>query len=474
MDKETIEQCAALAVARYAWQLNLGGVPRKQAWKALDAVAWDIKENQQTAGVHQLAALYQATMPGLANFDEAAKQALWLRLRFIASDFQAGLRDYYNPDAGPKHEVQKKETPAPVLTVVVCSDVHLGTEQANDSAFYQWLDSQHDVQVVLLGDILDLWIYGEDLNDTGLVNIVSAQWLDLNHHHVKAKKRGCDIHNVPGNHDAFIYYIEAAESEPWVATVLNRIPILRSIRRTIKKAELLSVAQIHYPFYRLNIANKTLLLTHGHYSDWFWRMQSGLDDVCLDMGALLLTATVSIAHNHARQFRRINNVKDWLQVTHLIEYTAISITNAVLRAYNGARELLSGKEDKLIEIIDHATALYFTGQAQVSAVEELNLRRALLHMVTHQRKYNSHLERVREEHESFLKRALRTSNVDMEVGLNGVEITHTLLKEYAEFDTLIFGHFHIARDTEGVHDSGSFVNPNVTSLKIDSDGRVYR
>lgn len=477
MDEETYMQCLKLAIRHYAWHLKLRGIKEgEEAFHELEKLAWAVRNGEETDETLVFSRIYERTMPGAITFNQAEKEEIWCELRLIAHLFQVGLTGFSDPEHQLVEEKLQEETIEPTLEVIICSDVHLGTKQSNRQAFYEWLDSQSNVQVVLLGDILDLWINAEGLDDDQLIQVVSAEWRDLHSHLARAKTRGCNIHIVPGNHDAFIYYIEAAESDPWVASVLQLTPILARIKQEVKNngAELLSVAQLHYPYFRLFIANRTFLLTHGHYSNWGWRLLAGLDDAGLDIDSSLVTASVSLAHKHARLLRQFVSNYEWLRRTHLIEDTAISITNAVLSAYGGARELLKGKDGKLIEIIDAATALYFNGQANVSPVEELKLRTALLHMVKHHQEHHLELQSIRLEHERFLKKALCTSNIDITAGTDGVNAVRTALREYSDFDTLIFGHFHDPRDTEGIHDSGSFVDFQRTFIKIDSNGLVFR
>lgn len=439
MDNDRVDEFAELAVFEYTTQLFQRGKSVIEVSFSLSLLAANIRDHIENDEVRLLSSMYKAKAPRTVAFDESARSALRQSL-----DKQSGrhwaIHSHLRTRHAPEEDKSEEQVLRATMQVVVCSDVHLGTDKSNRQAFYQWLDSQSGVEVVLLGDILDMWLYGEGLDDAELVKIVSAEWKDLYTHLVRARSRGCNIHIIPGNHDAFIYYVEAPNNDPWVADVLRLSPILKSLKRAIKGTELLSVAQLHYPCYRMKIAGMSLLFTHGHYSNWGWRLLAGLDDGNLDLDASLVTASVSLAHKHARLLRRINNEWDWLRKTHLIEDTAIAITNAVLSAYHGASELLKGKQGELIEIVDKATALYFGGKADVSVVEELNLRTALLQMVQHRREHSFQLAAIREDHMRFLNQAKRTSNIDLATSDFGIDVTRTALSEYAEFDILIFGH----------------------------------
>ncbi|WP_271411997.1 hypothetical protein [Pseudomonas sp. Q1-7] len=65
MDEEMFKRCVAFAIARYAWQLKLLGVPeREEAGKEFDKRAWDIREKRETANSLEFACIYEATRPG--------------------------------------------------------------------------------------------------------------------------------------------------------------------------------------------------------------------------------------------------------------------------------------------------------------------------------------------------------------------------------------------------------------------------
>lgn len=470
MDEDSIKKYAKLAVIEYN-ESTANSRSAKSMWVHFEHLAAQVRQGKENEETQKLITILVSISPEPVSLDEPVRNALSFFLSKVAEDYRL-----ISPDITWPLSPQPKDgsRPTPTMKVVICSDIHLGTNASNRAEFYEWLDGLCNVMVVLLGDILDIWIYGNDLDDDGLVDIVASEWRDLYSHLASAKARGCDIHIVPGNHDAFIYYIEALDNAPWVKKVLNLAPILERVKRATKGSELLSVASLHYPYFKLSIGGKTLLLTHGHYSSWGWRLVAGLDDDALDLDPLLVTVSVAIAHKYTRLLRRVNNEMDWLRRTHLIEDTGISITNAILSAYEGAREMLNKKDDQLLEVIDQATALFFKGKAKASAVEELNLRTALLHMVKHQQEHLHQLQSVRDEHERFLKRNANTSNVDMHRSGDLVRVDRTPLSEYSTFDTFIFGHFHAPRDAEGIYDSGSFVGSQKSYLKVSSDGSVYR
>lgn len=312
MDKKLFELCVNRAISLYVWRFKQLNISARSIDNELVSLASKISKKIETPETLEFLRFFEAVSPEPIDFNELERRQILETLHTEATMFKMGFRGYGSEE--PKLEriefSNKSGVVRPTLKVVVCSDVHLGTNQSNRDSFYQWLDSQSGVSIILLGDILDIWIYGKDLDDTSLIKIVSAEWRDLHMHLAAAKERGCEVHIIPGNHDAFIYYIEAAESDPWVATVLRLTPVLKSLRQSIIGAELLSVAQLHYPYYRLSLSGKKITLTHGHYSSWGWRMLAGLDGGDIDADALLVTASVSLAHKYARLLRRSNNERD--------------------------------------------------------------------------------------------------------------------------------------------------------------------
>ncbi|MEZ5922745.1 MAG: metallophosphoesterase, partial [Parvularculaceae bacterium] len=107
--------------------------------------------------------------------------------------------------------------------VSICSDVHLGTKYAKKNDFYHWLESRRaDEKVVLLGDILDCWIFSKYDDEEDLAERVIAEWTELCTALSRLHKQGTEIHYIPGNHDAFVFFIEMADLVPWCQKVMER------------------------------------------------------------------------------------------------------------------------------------------------------------------------------------------------------------------------------------------------------------
>ncbi|SDZ71407.1 Calcineurin-like phosphoesterase [Variovorax sp. YR266] len=172
--------------------------------------------------------------------------------------------------------------PPPPVTVVgaVCSDVHLGTKQAGTAPFQAWLKARKaGEEVVLLGDVLDFWLFVRSDKPRDFVNRVAAAWDHLYKQLARLVDRGVNVHYVPGNHDSFAFFVEAAEHVDWARVILDRTPELLAVRDKTAHQRITEVATVHYPFLELKPEEDTrLLLTHGHYNAWGWRMTSGMPE----------------------------------------------------------------------------------------------------------------------------------------------------------------------------------------------------
>jgi UDP-2,3-diacylglucosamine pyrophosphatase LpxH len=82
------------------------------------------------------------------------------------------------------------------VKIIVVSDVHLGTEDCDEVAFNAFLSSLYDdkdaTDLVLLGDIMDMW--RRDASGVFLENMDTVKNIE----DLKSKLR---VHWVPGNHD---------------------------------------------------------------------------------------------------------------------------------------------------------------------------------------------------------------------------------------------------------------------------------
>ncbi|SOE87720.1 Calcineurin-like phosphoesterase [Burkholderia sp. YR290] len=357
------------------------------------------------------------------------------------------------------------------IVASICSDIHLGTKSSRSEAFYRWLADQEERRIILLGDVLDLWIYSRTQKDIDLAGYVALEWIALWEALARARDRGCTIDFIPGNHDGFAYFVESCLSDdPWSISIVRKTPLLDAILSKTMKYRLVDVADIHYPFLKLNVGTNHILLTHGHFASLGWRLVNGLPDI--EIPAWLTSISTVLAHKNARILRRFNNEKDWLLRTHRIEDTSIAITNALLSAYEEATSMLRNDPEGLVNLVDTAMALYFGGFVKISKTERERIREAFLFMRLDPRDHKQDLEDVRRQHRNLL--GWRTDNVSL--SKNGGSLVRTLLpfSAFQDFDTFAFGHFHDPRATEDIFDSGAYVDHVETSLEIREDGRFQR
>jgi predicted phosphodiesterase len=365
--------------------------------------------------------------------------------------------------------------PPPCPAVAICSDVHLGTSSAEASSFHDWLRQSQARALVLLGDILDLWIFGAGDDSDRLLERVAASWDSLYRAVSAAKERDREICLVPGNHDGFVYFIEAAENDPWAGAVLSHCSELQKLRQMTQHQRLASVCEIHYPCLSIKDGGRTAVLTHGHYAGWGWRLMVGLEESIEFLPPQLAMTAVALAHKNARLLRRLNNERDWLMRVHGVEDTAIAITNGLLLAYDGAREMLEREDASgLVALLDRAMALYFGSTRSISIEEELRIRDSFLALHRSRAHHTENdLLKVREDHTKLLG-GRRGDNVTLYPTPGGIRLRKTPLSEFSRFDELIVGHYHSPRDIEGVHDVGGFVGGIRSSILIMSNGEVSR
>jgi predicted phosphodiesterase len=369
-------------------------------------------------------------------------------------------------------------TPALLRVISVCSDVHLGTKYSKRDDFYNWLkDRRSDETVVLLGDILDFWIFSKSDNRGHLVNRVVAEWEILWKELRKLHDNGTTFHYVPGNHDAFVFFIETAVHFPWSRAVMKRSKEFQLIRDKTKAMRMTEVASIHYPFLQLPVGSQKILFTHGHYSTWGWRQLAGISDLDRESILFLTTASIVLAHKNARILRRFVNEKDWLTKVHGIEDTAISITNAIVRAYEGALRTLGTRPQNAVKLIDLALSVYFGGKPAITMKKEIEIRDALLALSNIQGpNVPKDMEAIWDDTMKYLKDGGSARNVHLDVSSAKLTSTphFTRFVDFVNPAPLVFGHHHEPRQHDQAYDVGGFVHPHSTSFNIRADGSIDR
>lgn len=424
--------------------------------------------------VAMIAGWFEAATGSAVKFDASIRSRLAGEFRATALMYEKKWVVYPYPGLATRSSELEAVQLASAPLVVVCSDIHLGTKSSRRDAFFAWLDRCRNTTVVLLGDVLDLWIYSKSFNDAALAQHVVAQWEDLWLKLEVARERNCRIHYVPGNHDAFVYFVESEHQDRWSYNILSRTPLLRQIADLTQHRRFVALADIHYPCLRLKAGEADILFTHGHYAAWGWRLMAGRADALTPLPTAVASASVILTHKHAALLRKGNNQMDWLKRTHLIEDTAISITNALLTAYEGAWGMMSQSADEFTALIDNASALYFGAQTRVSAAERLRIREALLHLQLGEEKRESGLQAVKTAHLRYFTDRLSGTNGRLSTESGQPLMSSTALSKFAKFDDLVFGHFHDPRDGLRVYDTGGFVDAVETFLSVEADGEIHR
>lgn len=375
----------------------------------------------------------------------------------------------------PKSERPTRERES---CIVICSDVHLGTAASQDKNFYDRLTrvSEGDT-VVLLGDILDFWIFDGDDLAGDLVDRIIGEWERLwDSLNQLSNKKGVTIRYVPGNHDAFVFLVEAYQHPEleWCRAILQRSEVFQEISRATLAKRMTHVASIHYPCFEMSLGNGRTLFTHGHYDNWFWRAIAGIpEDAMRDrphLSTLLTTASIVYAHKHARGLRAIAARWEGLERIHHIEDVAISITNAVVRAYLAAEYQLRGAfttAEDLCRLIDHALAIYCDDLAQVTSVpltkvEQRKIRDSLKTLgKLHGRQADTDMMTIYSNTNAYLNSRGAPPNISLNrrVSSHPDGITTDQLSNYCDPDQLVFGHYHNPRMNSPAFDAGGFVLP---------------
>ncbi len=356
----------------------------------------------------------------------------------------------------------------------VCSDVHLGTKYSEKKNFYQWLKQRRPHEtVILLGDILDFWIFSKHDDKDNLLRRIVAEWEQLWTVLARLQKQGTQIHYIPGNHDVFVFFIETADLLPWSKAVMAHSKEFQFIKKAIGSRLMREVASIHYPFYQVEVGGLKVLFTHGHYEEWYWRQVAGFSDAPVESALFLTTASIVLAHKYARIVRRAVNETDWLKRVHGIEDAAISITNSIVRAHAAAHRSIEREPQKAVKLIDLALSIYFHAKSNISKSEWIAIRDALLSLGDIQgRQVPKDLQAIWDNTMKYLGRSRRERSVTVERDPRTTSFTS--FSNFLTPDRLVFGHYHIPREDDKAYDVGGFVKPISTYFIVRGDGSIDR
>jgi len=360
--------------------------------------------------------------------------------------------------------------------VAVASDVHLGTSASQREPFFEWLKQRKSgEEVVLLGDILDFWIYGKRDTDSALLRRIRIEWTSLWNELNGLKSAGVKFRYVPGNHDAFAWFIEAAPYLKWGPQLMERTPLFRNLRDMTSQCRLSHVASIHYPYLELSVAGRSILLTHGHF-DTAWDWISHISETGSGFRVAMTTIATSLAHKHSRKLRRLVNEAEWLRRTHGIEDVSIAITNNIIKAYQDMATRFEFEPGELIDKIDKAMAVYFGNHAELSKEDDQKIRDALLYLdVQHASRNSGQLQSIYDRTIKGISNSKEPNFTIAEPKRDGTSPLSS--KEFRNFrfpDALIIGHHHDPRDAPPVYDTGGFVGKLKTWLAITPDGSIVR
>ena len=134
-------------------------------------------------------------------------------------------------------------------TCYLYSDVHLGRGDSHRDHFFRL--TEHHVKgdsLVLLGDILDFRLFASNDDDGRLVERVAAEWRELWQHLAALAKRGVTISCVPGNHDVFVFILEAVPHFSWTQRLLDRTPMLRTLYEAVRGIMFSTIGRVNYPY----------------------------------------------------------------------------------------------------------------------------------------------------------------------------------------------------------------------------------
>ena len=154
----------------------------------------------------------------------------------------------------------------------VCSDIHSGTAASRANYLYLTVIPQLKTgdTLVLLGDIFDYWFSSFDL---GLEQL-SESWLDLLDKLEELRDKQINVIFVPGNHDSFVFYNEwnnTSDSPEWLEHLYTKGGHFGEVyAATTYRRHLSSVATIYYPAFLEPFGDKTIVFTHGHWTERIW------------------------------------------------------------------------------------------------------------------------------------------------------------------------------------------------------------
>ncbi|MBI4001232.1 MAG: metallophosphoesterase [Nitrospira defluvii] len=334
--------------------------------------------------------------------------------------------------------------------------------------------------LVLLGDILDYWISAKEIQQSTVLN----NWRDLYDCLSRLRKSQVAVEYIPGNHDAFVFYTECGDVDDffWSTWLFENCGTFRSLRDETRERRLSRVCDIHYPFFRKVIGRRNVLFTHGHWIDLAWRILAG-DAGRLVEGRRLAKFWVvakalntCLVYKYASDIRRVFNQylddEDIFELTRRAEDVSYCILAEMLiscgSSVPGELAFTQASQE-----MDKAFQEFVRGHETRDRRACRERGRQLLEEWMRDDPPATQVDRVRD--------ALQRQSDAYSYSLyrdgqgRGTKVKYTPLSELADFDALVFGHFHKPRAGASVCDDGCMLtNPSnkkvQTFLVIEPDG----
>lgn len=412
----------------------------------------------------------------LGDTADARREAIRERLQAAIASQQASEAKLVKLRRMREESLRRAEEEAAKSKTWIASDVHLGRSDSESEAFFHWLRAiPRRREVVLNGDILDWYIFDDGAKQRPIAERVAGQWKRLWRAIEELRGKECEVHLVPGNHDAFTFYVEAAPEVPWCARLLQKVPELLALRDRTQEHRLSAVCDIHYPFLSLR-DREHLLFSHGHYEERYWRVLGGGDDNRLDP-VWLISLGVEMAHKHSRFLRRMYLSKPGYESVRQLHDVAVRITSAVVAAWTAAgRRLDSDADEEDLEArVERAMAWYYSANVAGGSDDDADLIRDSLFALA-EIGDDREDERLTRRADALRRLLARNPHGVSRTITGGATINmHTRrFRDLAGFRTLVLGHDHKPADGGDTWDIGGFVSPHRTALRGTRLGDIWR
>ncbi|WP_156304410.1 metallophosphoesterase [Nitrosospira briensis] len=374
--------------------------------------------------------------------------------------------------------------------VFVCSDIHLGTGEAGHAQLLEVMGlCQEGDTLILLGDVLDAWIY--DSPESSLKAVIEWwQWLywrlkDLAENNVI-------IHYVMGNHDAFVFPLHAKNSVKLCKRLVEKSNFLQCLENTVDNYNLQSVATLHSVFMWCpkpllsptasqsgTCVNEPILLTHGHMTEWWWAWSAGSAEVNVFAERPLAMTSIAMISSALLLDARETVRGVWKYLSEGIPKGRRMTDVAALVTLETLEEYILTKgmpDEEFVDFVDGAWT-YLPMMAD-RVIQSSRIGKGIEQL---DRWYNKRdLEDIRVAHEVYLARNQYQQHFTLKKGeMRRTPLTSTY-GSYRNFCHLIFGHYHqpqLIEEASGAKtiDDGALLDGRpgvITALQINPNGSI--